>query len=468
VLVESTSPQAAEQGSTPEATGRGTLTQQVPGRARARTLVGPLTSPDEKRSTDGNRTLRKNPGFRFLLGSTITSALGGSITGISLSWLIYHYTGSTLDLAYLGLTGVLPGIVLGLLAGVLADRYDRRKLMVASDVVRALAMAGLATALFLLGFSLLLVLAAMTLVYSFSALFFPASQAILPRIVSKRELEDANGLLFASSQIGFTLGAGAGGLAIAFVGAIAGLGLNAATFAVSGMLLLRIAPEFGRVRDATSASARSIRGELVEGLAYMRSHLPILEVTLGFLPASMLFPLVTNFFVVYAALVLGPSPALFGYLVASVTGGAATGSLSVGRLRARRQAGITTALGVLVMGGAAALLVVAGSLVPALTGAAILGFALGLIGTVYYSTMQAIVPNELLARVLSIDTVGSLVAVPAGLVLGGLLASHYGILFTYTVAMIGFFANGALLLAIPGIRSFRYIEPPTVEAVVPT
>jgi len=408
-----------------------------------------------------------NPGFRFLLGSTTTSALGGSITAVSLSWLIYHFTGSTLDIAYLGLTGVLPGIVLGLLAGVLADRYDRRKLMVASDTVRALAMLGLAVALYLVGFSLLLVLAVMTIVYSFSALFFPASQAILPRMIPKRQLEDANGLLSASSQIGYTVGSAAGGLAIAFVGAVAGLGVNAATYAVSAILLLQIAPEFGRARERGGTSTRSIRGELAEGLTYMRNHLPVLEVTLGFLPASLFFPVVTNFFVVYAAVVLGPNPALFGYLVAALTAGAAAGALAVGRLRARRFAGLAMGVGLLVMGGAAVLLVVGGSLLSALTGAAILGFSLGLIGTVYYSTMQAIVPNEVLARVLSIDMVGSLVAVPAGLILGGVLSSSHGILFTYKLAAIGFFVDGLVFLALPGVRSLRYVEPSAVEGGAP-
>ncbi len=434
-------------------------------RAPAKSLGGPSTLSELPKGTRPPLTIWVNPGFRFLLGSTTTSAIGGSITGISLSWLIYHFTGSALDVAYLGLTGVVPGIVLGLLAGVLADRYNRRRLMVTSDVIRALAMMGLAVALYLVGFSLLLVLAVMTLVYSFSALFYPASQAILPRIVPKRHLEDANGVLSAASQLGYTVGAGAGGLAIAFIGATAGLGLNAATYAVSAILLLQIAPELGRAREGGGVTTHSIRGELLEGLAYMRDHLPVLEVTLAFLPASLLFPFVTNFFVVYAAVVLGPNPALFGYLVAALTAGSAAGALSVGQLRARRNAGIVMGLSLFVMGGATVLLVVGGSLVWALTGATILGFALGFIGTVYYSTMQAIVPNEVLARVLSIDMVGSLVAVPAGLIFGGLLSSSHGILFTYAMAAIGFFANGILMLALPGVRSVRYVEPSTVEVL---
>ncbi len=407
----------------------------------------------------GRGSIWTNPGFRFLLGSTATSALGSSTTAISLSWLIYHYTGSALDIAYLGLTGVIPGVALGLFAGVLADRYDRRRLMVGSDAVRALAMAVLAATLYFVGFSLLVILAVMTLVYSFSALFFPASSALLPRVVARDQLEDANGVLSASTQLGSAIGAGVGGLVIALVGALVGLGVNTATYAVSGVLLFSIAPEIGRVRREGAAPARSVRRELLEGLGYMRAHLPILEITLGFVPASVFYPLITNFFVVYARTVLGPDPALFGYLVATFTAGGAAGSLLVGRLRARRFAGIAFGVGLVGMGAAGAVMVVGRFLTSALVGAGGLGLSIGVIGTVYYSTMQAIVPNEVLARVLSIDMVGSLVAVPAGLLLGGVLSSTHGILFSYSVAALGLIANGILVLALPGVRSIRYLDP---------
>ena len=152
------------------------------------------------------RALRST-GFRFLLGSSLASALGGAISSVSVNWLVYHYTGSTLDVAYVGLTGIVPGIALGLFAGVLADRHDRRRIMIGADLVRMVVMATLAATLFLTGFSLFLILAAMTLVYSFSALFTPASQAILPRIVPTLQLEAANGQLQALTQLGYTVGA---------------------------------------------------------------------------------------------------------------------------------------------------------------------------------------------------------------------------------------------------------------------
>jgi MFS family permease len=398
-------------------------------------------------------------GFRSLLGSSLSSSVGGAVSGVAVNWLVYHSTGSTLDVAYVGLTGVLPGIVLGLVAGVLADRYDRRRLMILSDVVRMTVMAALAVALALTGFSLLLVLASMTLVYSFSALFPPASQAILPRIVPVEGLETANGVLAALTQTGYSVGAGAGGVVIVLFGAVVGLGVNAATFALSALFLLQIASEYGRPLASAAGAKRSFRRDLGEGIQYMRDHLAILEVTLGFLPGNFLLMMVAGFLVVYGATVYPGQPAAYGYLVASLGGGAVIGSLAVTRMRARRFAGLLMGASVLAQSGAVALLVVGRILPLSVAGAVGMGVCIGLINTVYFSTMQAIVPNEILARVLSIDSVGSFVAIPGGLLVGGYLAASHGILFVYAVGAVGLFANGLVLLALPGVRSIRYGGP---------
>jgi hypothetical protein len=409
----------------------------------------------------GTDRLLRRGGFGSLLGSSLASSIGGAVSGVSVNWLVYHYTGSTLDIAYVGLTGILPGIALGLFAGVFADRYDRRRIMVTADLVRMTVMAALAASLFLVGFSLLLVLASMTLVYSFSALFTPASQAILPRIVPTEQLEAANGLLSALTQTGYTVGAGAGGLLIVFAGAVAGFGLNAATYALSAVFLLQIATGYGRPVSGAGAAARSIRRELGDGVQYMRTHRPVLEVTLGFLPGNFLLTMVAAFLVVYAATVYPGDAAAYGYLVAALAAGSVAGALAVPRMRARRFAGLLMGASVLAQAGAVALLVVGRILPTSLAGAVGMGVCIGLINTVYYSTMQAIVPNELLARVLSIDLVGSFTAVPAGLIVGGLLAAGHGILFAYAVAAIGLAANGVILLALPGVRQMRYGAEPT-------
>lgn len=394
--------------------------------------------------------------FRNVFASATVSALGGAVSAISVTWVVYHYTHSALDIAFLGMTGILPGIALGLLAGVLADRYNRRTLMVTADLVRMVGMAVLASTLFLVGFSLPLVLAVMLLVYSFSALFAPASQAILPRLVPTGSLEDANGLLQATSSLMNSVGSAAGGLVVVLAGAVWGLGINALTYAVSASFLIRVATDWGRPRASGSRAAPSLRTELSEGLRYIVDHRAILEVTLGFLPANLLASLVAPFFVVYAAQEFGSDPAVYGYLVGTLALGSALGALSVSRLRARRFAGLLMGLCLLGQSGTVGALALAHLLPVALLAAFAFGVVIGLINTTYYATMQAIVPGEILARVLSIDSVGSFAAIPAGLVIGGILIAQRGVTFCYLVASIGLVANGVAALAMPGFRSLRY------------
>jgi predicted MFS family arabinose efflux permease len=372
------------------------------------------------------------------------------------NWLVYHQTHSTLDVAYVGLAGVVPGIALGLLAGVLADRYNRRNLMVAADLARMSTMAVLATLLYFVGFSLVLVLGAMVLVYSFSALFNPASQAILPRLVDRGTLEEANGALAAFQQVGSTTGAALGGVVVASVGAVAGLGANAVTYALSATFLIQIAFSAGQAIRAGPLVERSMRRDLVEGMSYMRSHPPILQVTLGFLPGNLIFTMVMGFLVVYAAVRYGGNPLVFGYLATGVAGGAALGALAIGRWKVRRTVGLLFVLCVFAESGAVAVLAFTDVLAVSLASVVAIGVTIGLINTAFFAAMQSIVPNDVLARVLSIDSVGSFVGIPAGLLLGGLLAARYGIIDSYEIAAVGLLANAILLLALPGVRHLGY------------
>ena len=407
------------------------------------------------------RSVLAVPAFRALFGSQVTSSLGAAISAVSVNWLVYHVTGSALDIAYVGLAGIVPGIVLGLLAGVVADRYNRRRLMITADVARLLAMGGLAAFLAVVGFALWFIIAVLVVVYSFSAMFTPAAQAIVPRLVSRSALEEANSLLIASTQLAQLFGAAAGGLIIAFAGAIAGIGINAVTFAVSAALLVQIAAAAGTPVDPGLSRPPSFFAQLREGLAYMRTHLPILEITLGFLPANFLITIVASFLVVFTGARFGPDPTAFGFLLAALSGGGVAGALLVGRWRPRAIAGLVMIAFLLLGGGAVFLLAAAPDLVVSLLAGALIGVSIGGITTVYLSTMQAIVPNEILARVLSIDSVGSLASIPGGLIAGGLLIARYGVTDAFFVAAVGLTANGLAMLGLRDVRTLGV--PPASE-----
>ncbi|HXY47656.1 MAG TPA: MFS transporter [Thermoplasmata archaeon] len=409
--------------------------------------------PPPGRSRSIGHSLQARP-FRNLFASSATSTLGAAVSLVAVNWIVYHYTRSAIDITYVGLTGIVPGIVLGLFAGVLADRYNRRSLMVTSDLTRMAGMGLLTATLYVEGFSLPLILAVMVLVNCFSALFTPASQAILPRLVPRDSLEDANGLLYSTSGAGTSIGSAVGGVVVALLGSEWGLGVNALTYALSAMFLFQIGSELGRSAQGSSAVRRSFRQDFSEGTGFVFRSRTLVEVMFGYLPSNFLSAWVSPFLVVYAATRFGGSAIAYGALAAALAAGVAAGGLIVGRIATRRIAGPLMGACLLSEGLAYGLLAFSMNLelsVAALLGA---GLAIGFANTVYYSTIQAVVPGNILARVLSIGDFGSFAAIPAGLVAGGIVIAIYGIGVAVTIAAIGIFATAAVLLSLPDFRSF--------------
>ena len=250
------------------------------------------------------------------------------------------------------------------------------------------------------------------------------------------------------------MGSAAGGIFVVLLGAAWGLGINALTYALSAIFLLQIAGELGRSTRSSSEGHRSVRGDFSEGMSYVIQHRSILEVSFGYLPSNFLSAMVSPFLVVYAVTRFAGSAAAYGYLVAAMAAGVAVGALIVGRLQVRRIAGLVMGLSLLAEGASYAVLASSTSIelsVVALVGA---GLAIGFGNTVYYSAIQAIVPSDILARVLSIGDFGSFVAIPAGLVAGGILIVRYGVGPVISVAALGILITSAILLSLPDFRSF--------------
>lgn len=407
----------------------------------------------------------RSPAFRNLFASSTASTLGAAISLVSVNWIVYHYTQNALDITYVGLTGIVPGILLGLFAGVIADRYNRRSLMVTADLTRFLGMGLLTAALYLGGFSLPLILATMVLVNCFSALFTPASQAILPRLVAKESLEDANGLLYSTNGAAYSAGSAVGGIVVVLLGAVWGLGINAFTYALSATFLIQIAGGLGRPAPQGPGARRRFRSDLSEGLNYVLRNRTLTEVAFGYLPSNFLSSFVSPYFVVYAATRFGGSAIAYAALAAALAAGTAVGGLMVGRFSTRTVAGWVMGFCLLGEGAADGVLALSWSLEVSILAALGAGLAIGFSNTVYYSTIQATVPSNILARVLSIGDFGSFAAIPAGLVVGGLVIARYGIGVAVSVAAVGVLVTAAVLLSLPDFRAFGENPPREFKAV---
>jgi MFS family permease len=219
----------------------------------------------------GVRDVLRIRDYRFLFGGQVISDIGDGITLLLVLLVINDLTGSTAALAVMAIAEAVPSFTIGLVAGVYVDRWDRRRIMLASDILRAaLVLAfglvqspALVPLLYVIGFSQA----------SIATFFRPARGALLPHIVPRAGLPAANSLAQASQIIGGLIGAGLAGVIFsAFGSGLAGFAIDSATFLVSFALIARISRDAGRIDagEAAASAARGVRAGVLEGLRIVR------------------------------------------------------------------------------------------------------------------------------------------------------------------------------------------------------
>ena len=168
----------------------------------------------------------KNRNFRLLWFGTIVSASGYSVGNVVIEWIIYASTHTVLLLTLLGIVEFAPMLTIGVFAGALVDRHDRRKLMILSYIVRACAMGVLAVIVIIMGFNSFAIFGAVVIISIFGAILDPASSALLPSFVKKENLTDGNGFLQAGETIARIIGSPLGGILIVLTGIASGFIYN--------------------------------------------------------------------------------------------------------------------------------------------------------------------------------------------------------------------------------------------------
>lgn len=231
-------------------------------------MAQPDPSPD---SAGFGELLRGNANVRWLWGGTVVSLFGDWFNTLALYRLAIDLTGSEAALGGVLLTKLLPLALASPVAGVLADRFDRKHILIGTDLVRAVIVLGFLFIEDAGDLWLLYTLAAAQI--AVSAAFTPAKNALLPGITSPRELLTANALLSATWSTMLALGAAAGGPAVDAFGTDAVFVFDAATYLVSAAFLWRLrAPEARRpaVVDAAESAVRVAARQIWDGWQYLR------------------------------------------------------------------------------------------------------------------------------------------------------------------------------------------------------
>ena len=208
--------------------------------------TGPLALPQSPVTVSrgpfiASRNCVINPDFTRLWLAQAASQLGDRVHQLALMWWTIQATGS---LAYTGMVLIattLPAVLLGPVAGALADRWPRKPLMLVSDGLRALLTLGLAYMALTDQLTFPVVVVVSALLASLTALFTPANMAMVPALVGKDDLLKANSLVETTMHGAGLIGPALGGAIVAAAGVGGAFGLNALTFALSGLALVGIA-----------------------------------------------------------------------------------------------------------------------------------------------------------------------------------------------------------------------------------
>jgi MFS transporter, ENTS family, enterobactin (siderophore) exporter len=361
--------------------------------------------------------LGSNRDFRTLLSTQGVSSIGDAVSFTALPLLVFALTGSGAVMGVVGALQTLPDLLFGMLAGALADRTDRKRMMLLADVGRAVLTALIPISVWLGGPTLVVILIVAAPMSILRSLFLAGYTASVPAIVGRTQLARANALFEAVYSTGYIFGPAIAGILSTLIGPGPTLAIDAVSFLLSGLGLFFVRR---KILAPTDRPAAHILTDIREGIDFIVRH-PTLRSAIGFwgIVSIMTAPLVPAL-TVYITRDLNFEDWVLGLLLAAYGAGTVTGALAISRRR-RGSAGPVLLGGNLARGLILIGVGVAGRVELLLP----LGFAAGIADSavlVTYLTLRtAHSPDALLGRIGSTARTISLGLQPVGMLAGGLL-----------------------------------------------
>jgi predicted MFS family arabinose efflux permease len=385
--------------------------------------------------------------YRFYWVGLVFYVLGHRAEYVTFAWLVWEVTHDPLHLGYLGLAQGIPLVVFQLWGGVLADRMNRLRLLLATQVLTTATLVGALalSALALIRVEHLLVLAALS--NTFRAFDEPTRMSMVPQMVGRARLANAVALGSIPWQAGRMVGPSVTGILIAAFGGAVGLAVAAVSSAMALVMYSRL-----RVDAPAGAPAGHMGSQLVEGLSFVRHNFVFAAlICLALFNAVFGLSYVT-LLPIFADVYFQTGSTGFGLLNAAHGVGALVGTLIVAYLAARfRRRGLVILVGAAGMGLALAVFSQARGLGLALPVLAGVGFSNTFYLTQVSTHLQQAVPDHLRGRVMSLYAL-CWNLLPLGGLLGGALAAAVDARFAVLVGGAMVAANALVLLASRRLR----------------
>jgi MFS family permease len=302
-------------------------------------LITPLDN-ESARNHDPYQALRYR-NFRLLFIGTFIATIGEQMINVAIGWELYERTGSALALGWVGLVQIIPVILLSLPAGQLADRISRKRIVMVTQVILALASLGLTVLSFTHGL-LLLIYGCLFLIGVAVAFNNPASSTLIPQMVPEGSYANAATWSSSSWQLAAVLGPALGGFVIALSHSTTPVyALNAGAALLYVILLLPVGGGRRVVRSIESPTTDS----LLEGVRFLRrSQIILAAITLDLF--AVLLGGATTLLPIYAKDILQVGPTGLGWLRAAPSIGAVCIALSIAYIPPFKKTGRTLLLAV--------------------------------------------------------------------------------------------------------------------------
>ena len=367
---------------------------------------------------------RRRPALARLLAGEFVSGIGDWLYLVAVLVVVYADSSSPVLLGIVGAARILPYVLLSVPAGIVADRFDRRMVLLVTDVARGVLMLGLVAAV-VVDAPTLVIVAISILAACFSTFFGPAIAALLPMLVEERDLGVANSAWATLDNLAFIIGPALAGILLASGGLEFAFLLNAVSFAVVAVVLWRL-PVPARQAPAVAVGADADGAEVPPPAGWRQLARPLAGPFILDSTTSLVGGGVGVLTVIIAIDVLGAGESGTGYLNAAIGVGGVVAGIAGGALLARKLS-VPLLLGGVAGGIGLGWLALTGDLVTAMIAIGVAVAGMLLLDVVNTTLIQRIVPDELRGRTMGALQTSSAVLYALGSLMMPVLADLLGV-----------------------------------------
>ena len=384
---------------------------------------------------------RLGSSFRWLLASAIVNNAGDGVALAAGPLLVASQTRDPFLVSLALLSEYLPTLLFGVIAGTASDRFDRRRMIMAVNIVRAVVLAGLVATIVTGSVNIALVLLALFAMSTAETFADAGSSALMPGLVNRKDLGIANARMQGAFLLTNQLLTPPIGAFLFVIGMSLPFAANAAAFALGAVLVSRVITSTRPEERQTT----SWRADMAEGVRWLVAHPPMRTLALTIFTFNWTYGAARSVLVLYAGDRLHMDSVGFGLLATATAIGGVIGAVSYGRLERRFSLADLMRVGLLIE--TATHLIFAVNTIPAVALGTFVVFGAHefVWGTTATTVRQRAVPDELLGRVAGVYRVAIVGGLVIGTPIGGLLAGAFGITAPFWFAFAG---SAALVVAL--------------------